>query len=438
MSKNKITYISTRGEGKSISFLEAMEAGLAGDGGLYLHDQWPDLSSLWNSITGRSVKDVGSTIAQQFIPDISAERIDYLLEEGITFDAPLVPLTEDLFVLELFHGPTFAFKDFGARFMAQMMDYQAQKTGERITILVATSGDTGSAVGRAFEHAQDIDVCLLYPSGKVSKLQEKQLTTIGGNVTALEVDGTFDDCQQLVKRAFSDSTLQQKLNLSSANSINIARLLPQMFYYGRALAELPKGSQHPYFCVPSGNFGNITAGMMAHKTGMPAKQFLAATNRNDSVPQFLEKGTFRAQPSKQTLSSAMDVGNPSNLERIRSIYPEMAGLRDHMWAASFNDQQTRRAITQVYRKHDYILDPHTAVGYLAAQKYMNREQADGPVIILGTAHPAKFADIVSPLIGEELRLPMQLKNCLTAKKHSISLEASFSSFKDHLLSHYAE
>src|SRR5699024_50825 len=321
-------------------------------------------------------------------------------------------------------------------FMSRLMDARAQRSGQRITILVATSGDTGSAVGRAFEDAEGVDVCLLYPSGKVSKLQERQLTTIGGNVTALEVEGTFDDCQKLVKEAFSDPLLQKKLRLSSANSINIGRLLPQMFYYGRSLAQI-EDDQAPHFCVPRGNFGNITAGMMAKKTGMPAHQFLAATNQNDTVPTFLSDGQFQPQPSQQTISSAMDVGNPSNIERIRNMFPDLSQLRQHLWAASFDDKQTRSAIKRVYEKHKYVLDPHTAVGYLAARKYQKEEQSQGPVIILGTAHPAKFADIVTPLIGSDLPLPHALKQSLAGKKRSMPMTTSYKAFQEFLIDRYA-
>src|SRR5699024_2954917 len=419
-----------------ISFLEAMETGLAADGGLYIPKQWPDLPQLWDTIQGRSIQEVGSIIAKEFMPEIAADKLDDLMRSALPFDAPLIPLTDELHISELFHGPTLAFKDFGARFMARLMDYHAQRSGQRITILVATSGDTGSAVGRAFEGAEGIDVCLLYPGGKVSKLQEQQLTTIGGNVTALEVEGTFDDCQAMVKKAFSDPILQDKLRLSSANSINVGRLLPQMFYYGRALAQLPDSSQ-PHFCVPSGNFGNITAGMMAEKTGMPTHRFLAATNRNDTVPAFLAEGSFQALPSRQTISSAMDVGNPSNIERIRNIYPDMPQLRQHLWAASFSDEQTRGAIRKVYNRHDYVLDPHTAVGYLAAQKYFEEESPQGPIIILGTAHPAKFSDIVSPLIGKELPLPSALTQSISGKKQSTLMKASYEIFQSFLIDRYA-
>ncbi|GAA5521601.1 threonine synthase [Aliifodinibius salicampi] len=437
MSKNEISYISTRNGNESKNFSGAMEQGLARDGGLFIPDRWPDLSDkLWNHIESMSITDIGSALAQTFVPEIPADRLESLVEDAISFDAPLVHLHDDLYVLELFHGPTLAFKDYGARFMARMMSYRAEQASQRMVILVATSGDTGSAVGRAFEGVDNVDVCLLYPSGKVSPLQEQQLTTIGGNVTALEVEGTFDDCQKLVKDAFSDSKLRDELILSSANSINIARLLPQMFYYGRGLAQLEE-SDSVHFCVPSGNFGNLTAGMMAAQTGMSVGQFIAGTNVNDVVPEFLESGNFSPRASQKTISSAMDVGNPSNLERIRSFYPDVVELRQHLWAASFNDDACRTVIEEVYQSYDYILDPHTAVGYLAANSYRKEQESDQPVIILGTAHPAKFSDIVEPLIDTEIPLPGALKESMEKEKKSVRMYASYPKFKSFLREQYS-
>lgn len=436
MSKTDITYQSTRGGAPSVSFLQAMETGLAPDGGLYLPDHWPDLSeSFWNTVQGASMQDIGLQIGRAFIPEVEQESLSAILGDAFTFDTPLIHLHDDLYVLELFHGPTLAFKDVGARFMARMMSYQARRQDQRIVILVATSGDTGSAVGRAFEGVEGTDVCLLYPSGKVSKLQEQQLTTIGGNVTALEVEGTFDDCQQMVKKAFLDGELTDQLKLSSANSINIGRLLPQMFYYGRALAQFEQ-AEPVHFCVPSGNFGNLTAGMMAARTGMPARSFIAGTNINDVVPHFLEEGTFVPRPSERTISSAMDVGNPSNLERIRALYPELSELRQHLWAASFDDEQTKEAIDAVYKACDYVLDPHTAVGYRAAQQYRREQASDSPVVILSTAHPAKFGDIIEPVVGKQIAIPGRLKSCLEKEKRSIVTEADYASLRDYLLDRF--
>jgi threonine synthase len=436
MLKTEIRYQSTRKQAGDVNYWEAMKKGLAPDQGLYLPEQWPDLSdSLWNEIEGKSIEEIGNTIARAFVGDIPEEKLDALVSDALSFDAPLKHLHDDLYILELFHGPTLAFKDFGARFMARLMSYQATQNDQKMVILVATSGDTGSAVGRAFEGVEGIDVCLLYPSGKVSQLQEQQLTTIGNNVTALEVEGTFDDCQKLVKDAFADQDLRNQLILSSANSINIGRLLPQMFYYGRALAQL--NEQSPvHFCVPSGNFGNLTAGMMAAKTGMPAEQFLAGTNVNDVVPEFLEQGRFEARPSQSTISSAMDVGNPSNLERIRALYPTIPELKDQLWATSFDDEQTRAAIQEVYQKVGYTLDPHTAVGYLTAKQYQEEVGSKYPTVILSTAHPAKFSDIVEPLIGTEIKLPSALKESMAQEKHSIHASTSYDEFKDFLLGEY--
>lgn len=438
MSKSEISYHSTRGKAGDASYWTAMMEGLAPDQGLYMPAQWPDLSkSLWSEIKGKSIEEIGITLAQAFISDIPDKRLDDLVGEALSFDAPLRHLHDDLYVLELFHGPTLAFKDFGARFMARLMSYRTMQDDQQMVILVATSGDTGSAVGRAFEGVEGIDVCLLYPSGKVSKLQEQQLTTIGNNVTALEVEGTFDDCQKLVKEAFSDQQLRNQLTLSSANSINIGRLLPQMFYYGRALAQLEDDQLPVHFCVPSGNFGNLTAGMMAAKTGMPVRRFLAGTNVNDVVPEFLRDGIFTPRPSQKTISSAMDVGNPSNLERIRALYTEMSLIKKHLWAASFNDEQTREAIGNVYKKVDYTLDPHTAVGYLTALQYKKKENCEHPIIILSTAHPAKFSDIVEPVIGDEITLPAALKESMAREKKSIKTSTSYTEFKDYLLEQYS-
>lgn len=437
MSRTEMQYISTRENSVTTGFLDAMERGLAPDGGLFIPMHWPDLSDrLWQQINGKSILNIGMELASTFIPEVSSDELEPLVKDALSFDAPLVQLDDDMYILELFHGPTLAFKDFGARFMSRLMSYQARQKERNMVILVATSGDTGSAVGRAFEGVKGIDVCLLYPSGKVSQLQEKQLTTIGGNVTALEVNGTFDDCQKLVKRAFSDNKLREKILLSSANSINIARLLPQMFYYGRALAQLDS-NRSVHFCVPSGNFGNLTAGMMAEKTGMPVQQFLAGTNINDVVPNYLIDGNFSPRPSRKTISSAMDVGNPSNMERIRAMYPELSELRKHLWAASFDDEQTREAIQKVKKQNNYLLDPHTAVGYLAAQKFQSEVANDYPIIILATAHPAKFSDIVEPLIGSEVPMPEALKKSVTGEKQSVEMSTSYSRFKGFLLETYS-
>lgn len=438
MSKTKkVAFVSTRGKAPSVGFLEAMVRGLAPDGGLYIPERWPGLRDpLWENIRGKSLQEIGLRLSRTFIPEVAARELQPLIEDALSFDAPLVHLHDDRYILELFHGPTLAFKDFGARFMARMMSYQARRKGQNMIILVATSGDTGSAVGRAFEGVEGVDVCLLYPSGKVSKLQEQQLTTIGGNVTALEVEGTFDDCQKMVKDAFLDEELRKDMTLSSANSINIARLLPQMFYYGGALAQL-EANRPVHFCVPSGNFGNLTAGMMAAKTGMPAGQFVAGTNVNDVVPLFLEEGNFMAKPSRTTISSAMDVGNPSNLERIRALYPDMPALKRHLWAASFDDDQTRDAIREVYSNYGYLLDPHTAVGYRAARQYKRERKGDqDPVIILSTAHPAKFGDIIEPVIGQPVAMPDRLAESLNKEKKSIAMEAEYPALETFLRGHY--
>lgn len=426
-------YRSTRKKSPPVSFVQAMQQGLAPDGGLYLPEYFPDLGdSLWKDIQGKTLQDVGFQLCQKFISEADEAGLRENIVKAFPFDAPLVELDDQTFVLELFHGPTLAFKDFGARFMARMMGQYVQQADEHLVILVATSGDTGSAVGRAFEGVEGIDVVLLYPSGKVSQLQEKQLTTIGGNVTALEIDGVFDDCQKLVKQAFSDKKLRNNIPLSSANSINIARLLPQMFYYGRALAQLRK-ERTVHFCVPSGNFGNVTAGLIAAETGLPAGQFIAVTNVNDIVPQYLKTGSFEPRPSCKTISNAMDVGDPSNFERMTALYPEVGELKKMLWASSFDDRQTQAAIQKVYEDFDYIMDPHTAVGYLGVQEYRQEHTSDDNYLILATAHPAKFSDVVGPLIDKEIELPDSLKRSMEKPKQSRTFSASYDEFKEFLL-----
>jgi threonine synthase len=373
------------------------------------------------------------------LDDSTLQRIN---SEALNFDAPLVRLKDNIHVLELFHGPTLAFKDFGARFMSRIFSALRQEADEDLVILAATSGDTGSAVAQGFLGVEGIKVCLLYPSGQVSHIQEQQLTTAGQNVTALEVNGTFDDCQQMVKQAFSDARLNEQLMLSSANSINIARLIPQMFYYFNALAQL-KVETAPIFVVPSGNFGNLTAGLMAQKVGMPAAGFIAATNLNDVVPQYLSTGYFKPRPSQRTISNAMDVGNPSNFARILHLFgSDQQEIRRHLWGASFSDEETQKAMGKVYEKQHYLMDPHTAVGYNAVQKYRQQvsgyfsENPDTPFVLLSTAHPAKFGDVIEPVIGEKVPVPDRLRQCLDKPKKSISMKNTFTELRSWLLNNY--
>lgn len=430
-----MNFISTQRNAEPISFSEAMIRGLAPDGGLYIPESIPKLSeSFWNSLHGKTLAETGFEMARPFINDIDPEQLKALIEDAYDFEAPLVHLKDHYYILELFHGPTLAFKDFGARFMARIFSAFRKTTDQDVIILAATSGDTGSAVARGFLGVEGFKVCLLYPSGKVSKIQEQQLTTAGQNVLALEVEGTFDDCQHMVKQAFTDAELNEILVLSSANSINIARLLPQSFYYAYALGQLEE-STAPVFSIPSGNFGNLTAGLLAHKMGMPAGQFIAATNINDVVPEYLRTGQFQPRPSRQTISNAMDIGNPSNFVRIQHLFNgSWQEITKRMTGASFTDEQTREAIKRIYGETGYLLDPHTAVGYLAAEQYT--EKAGIPHIILSTAHPSKFRDSIEPLIDEEISLPEQLAECMRMEKKSVKLNPNYSSLKAVLKENY--
>lgn len=363
--------------------------------------------------------------------DLSKDEIGKLIDDSINFDAPLVQLNDNLFVLELFHGPTLAFKDFGARFMARLFSAHRTESHGDLVILVATSGDTGGAVANGFYNLPGVHVCLLYPEGKVSDIQRKQMTTLGKNITALKVSGTFDDCQKLVKSAFSDKELNKQLNLSSANSINIARLLPQCFYYLHAYFQLKKYTQEiPLFSVPSGNFGNLTAGLFAEKMGLPVRKFLAATNSNDVVPEYLSGKNFTPRSSIQTISNAMDVGNPSNFSRIQSLFSgDDKAIRSHLWGAAYTDQKTREKIGEVFAEYNYVTDPHTAVGLLAVDSYRESTGDDHPAIVLATAHPSKFADVVEEEIGTKIKIPARLKTATEESERSVPMEADYAAFK---------
>jgi threonine synthase len=337
-------------------------------------------------------------------------------------------------VLELFHGPSFAFKDFGARFMSRIMSYFLKKSDKEINILVATSGDTGSAVGTGFLGINGIHVTILYPSGKVSLNQEKQLTTLGQNITALEVDGVFDDCQALVKKAFLDKELSAKLNLSSANSINIARLVPQSFYYFWAYAQLKAEGKPVVFCVPSGNFGNICGGLIARNMGLPVEKFIASTNVNDIVPHYLETGLFEPKPSTATISNAMDVGNPSNFPRMIALFDnDYDKVTEHVVGKSYDDEETKMAMKEVYDNYGYVMCPHTAVAYLGLDSYLQESGSEANGVLLSTAHPAKFDDVVDPILGTNITMPAELKEISEREKVAIPMSKNFKDFKSYLL-----
>jgi threonine synthase len=404
-----------------VSFREALFAGLAPDGGLYRPAESPDLAPFFARFNdSTSFQALAAAVCAALLsPELDEERAGRITERAFTFAPVLRRLDPHLLLLELFHGPTCAFKDFGAQFLAAVMEDFLGESNQRVQILVATSGDTGGAVAHAFHGHAHIDVVILYPSGRVSELQEKQLTTLGGNVYALEVDGSFDDCQRLVKEAFTDSTLAAKLHLTSANSINIGRLLPQCLYYVFAATRRAQiGGTPPTICVPSGNFGNLTAGVYAWRWGLPVRSFIAATNVNDVVPLYLESGRFTPRPSAHTLSNAMDVGNPSNFERLETLFSgEWKDMASMIEGRAVSDARTTDTMRKVYTEHGLIVDPHTAVGCTAAWDHVTGG-GDEQVIVLSTAHPGKFTDIVLQATGATPLLPERLARCLSLPKQS--------------------
>jgi len=428
-------YYSTSNRNLRVSLREAVVQGLAPDNGLFMPEHIPALpKSFVDSLSKLSFQEIGFEVANNIIgDDIPSTELKRIVDHTIQFDAPLVAIEENIFSLELFHGPTLAFKDFGARFLSGLLGYFAQQQSREITILVATSGDTGSAVANGFFNVPGTKVIVLYPSGKVSEIQEKQFTTLGGNITALEIDGTFDDCQRLVKEAFMDEGLKKKLFLTSANSINIARLLPQSFYYFRAYAQLIPVTKPVVFSVPSGNFGNLTAGLFAKRMGLPIHKFIAATNSNDIVPQYLETKVFSPKPSIATISNAMDVGNPSNFARMLDIYDgNHQILSQDITGCRFSDQQTKEVMFDVFKNKHYLLDPHGAIGYLGLREYF-KGNTNQTGIFLETAHPAKFKDVVQDAIGDVIAIPEKLQGFLTKKKTSIAMKNSFRALKEFLL-----
>jgi threonine synthase len=427
---------STAGKAEPVSFREAMMRGLAPDGGLYLPITIPRLpDSVLDSIHNLTFQQLGFEIASLWLEDeVAAPTLHRIIDTAFSFKVPLVLVHDSIYALELFHGPTLAFKDFGARFMAQLMGHFIRDNGRELTILVATSGDTGSAVANGFYKVEGTRVILLFPKGKISEIQRKQMTTLGENITALTVEGTFDDCQWLVKQAFSDPSIRQKLNLTSANSINIARLLPQSFYYFFGVGQLGQ-AEPPIISVPSGNFGNLTAGLLAKRMGMPVYHFIAATNSNDVVPEYLNTGIFKPRASVQTISNAMDVGNPSNFERMLALYEDRTWMQKEIFGESFSDQETRESIAEVYKDTKYVMDPHGAVAYLGLKQFRNTVAGARrrPGIFLETAHPAKFLESVEPQIGSELELPSSLASCLQLPEHSTPIGNTFQEFKAFLM-----
>jgi threonine synthase len=430
-----MNFYSTNNKNHKVSLKEAVIQGLAPDQGLYMPETIPVLPEIFfQTLPEKTFPEMAFEVARNVLgselPDADLKK---MVDHTIQFDAPLVEVDKNIFALELFHGPTLAFKDFGARFMSQMLGYFAKQQKKEIIILVATSGDTGSAVANGFLGVKGTRVVVLYPSGKVSDIQEKQFTTLGQNITAIEIDGTFDDCQALVKQAFSDSPLREELFLTSANSINIARLLPQMFYYFYAYSRLKTQPHPPVFSVPSGNFGNLTAGLLAQRMGLPVKHFIASTNANDVVPDYLESGHFQPRPSQQTISNAMDVGNPSNFYRMLDLFD---GNRNLLSASvsgfSFTDAETRTVMTKVFGNSGYLLDPHGAVAYLGLKKYRSANDANVPGIFLATAHPAKFREVVEETLGKSIEIPEVLLSFMKQKKLSVPMKKDFNALKDFL------
>lgn len=436
-----MNFYSLNKKAPSVSFKDAVIKGIAPDRGLYFPQHITPLpASFFEGITALSNQEIAFNTIHQFVSDeIPNDVLKSILADVLDFEFPVVQLEENVATLELFHGPTMAFKDVGARFMANCLGYFSLDSQNEVTVLVATSGDTGGAVANGFLGVKGVKVVILYPNGKVSDIQERQLTTLGQNITALKVDGTFDDCQTMVKTAFLDDDLLENMQLTSANSINVARWLPQLFYFLFAYKQVllqakkeKKSAKDIVFSIPSGNFGNICAGMVAQKLGMPVKQFIAATNVNDTVPKFMNTGVYNPKPSTATISNAMDVGDPSNFIRIRHLFQDdFKILEKHLSSYSYTDKETREALLEIYKKSNYIADPHGAVGYLGLKKYQE-QFPDTYGIFLETAHPVKFLDVVQETIGEKLSIPPQIQKVMGKEKKSIDIQ-NYQELKTYLL-----
>lgn len=425
-------FASLRDPSRRVSFSDAVRTGLASDGGLFMPVRLPHLSAAeiaaLKSMTPTEISlSVGKTL---FAGDIDASSLERIITETVAFSIPLVRLDDRTCILELFHGPTLAFKDVGARFLARVLPYLFRGERSRLTVLVATSGDTGGAVAQGFFGVEGVEVVVLYPSGKVSPIQESQFSTLGGNVTALEVEGTFDDCQALVKRALSDRDLAQVRTMTSANSINIARLLPQTFYYFIAHGLLGGEDSPPVYSVPAGNLGNLTAGVMARAMGLPSRGFVAASNVNDVLPEYLRTGRLRVRPSIRTLSNAMDVGDPSNLPRLEACFDgDAAALRKVVHGTAWTDAATTETIHEVFNAHGYVLDPHSAVAYRAWQEYQRANGSEIRGVVLATAHPAKFLEAYEGSLRAAVKVPARLGARVGMKKLSVRMAPVFEHFK---------
>lgn len=431
-------FVSTRDKNDIVDFSTALFRGLAPDGGLYVPAEKADLTELFSSFNSDSTfQEVASGIIATLLGDtFSKSQSEEITAKAFDFSPAIKELKNNVSILELFHGHSCAFKDFGASFLAQSMDTLLKNKNEKAVILTATSGDTGSAVAQAFVGKDNIDVVILYPSGRVSPLQEKQLTTLGHNIKALEVKGSFDDCQKMVKESFVDREITDRINLSSANSINLGRLIPQSFYYVWAYSKIKEKAPETAFVVPSGNFGNLTAGLYAQSWGLPIERFVAATNANDVIPQYLINGQYEPMASLHTISNAMDVGSPSNYERMDNLFSgQVENFRNKISAYSVDDETTRETIEKVFKSEQYIMCPHTAVGYHAAEMYQE-EQGDKPVMVLSTAHPGKFIEVIDEVLGEKPELPEELKKLESREKVSLVVDNRTESLKDYLLTTY--
>ena len=434
-------YYSTNKQITGESLANAVIKGLAEDKGLFMPDSITEIPAVfYDNIDKMSFQDMAYMAAYMlFGDDVHANMLKMMVNDTLSFDVPLVKVEENIFSLELFHGPTLAFKDVGGRFMSRMLSYFIQRSDDgnrQVNVLVATSGDTGSAVANGFLGVEGIHVYVLYPKGKVSPIQECQFTTLGQNITAIEVDGTFDDCQALVKTAFMDAELNAKMKLTSANSINVARFLPQAFYYFYAYAQLKKISEEAarnmVICVPSGNFGNITAGLFAKRMGLPVKRFIAANNRNDIFLEYLKTGEYKPRPSVATIANAMDVGDPSNFARILDLYNHShEAISSEISGISYTDEQIADTMRACRKDTGYLLDPHGACGYQALKDMLEPGETG---IFLETAHPAKFLDTVQNILGEKIEIPQKLQEFMKGEKQSIAMSKDFEDFKKYLTS----
>ncbi len=432
-----IRYYSTNGKASLATLQEAVTQGLASDKGLFMPERITPLSeSFYENIENLSFQEIAFEVAKSFFgEDIPADDLKTIVYETLQFDCPVVKVEENIYSLELFHGPTLAFKDVGARFMARMLGYFRKKSGDQrlVNVLVATSGDTGSAVANGFLGVEGIHVYVLYPQGKVSKIQESQFTTLGRNITAVEVDGTFDDCQALVKNAFMDEELNHHMTLTSANSINVARFLPQSFYYFYAYAQLKKMglADNVVVCVPSGNFGNITSALFGAEMGLPVRRFIAANNANDIFYKYLQTGKYEPKPSVQTVANAMDVGDPSNFARIIALYNnDYDKIKSVISGAAYSDEEIKQTLASCYKENGYLLDPHGACGYRALKEGLRAGETG---VFCETAHPAKFKSTVEAVIGREIPVPERLAAFMKGTKQSVSMSKDFASFKGYLM-----